>query len=36
MAQNLFVSSRRKLTLLYSIVMIVFLAILIFVMHKTM
>ncbi|MDD6381924.1 sensor histidine kinase [Mitsuokella sp.] len=36
MAQNLFGSSRRKLTLLYSIVMIVFLAILIFVMHKTM
>lgn len=36
MAQNLFGSSRRKLTILYSIVMIVFLAILIFVMHKTM
>ena len=36
MAKNLFGSSRRKLTLLYSIVMIVFLAVLIFVMHKTM
>lgn len=36
MAQNIFGSSRRKLTLLYSIVMIIFLVVLIFAMHKTM
>ena len=35
MAQNIF-GSRRKLTLLYSIVMIIFLVVLIFAMHKTM
>lgn len=36
MAQNIFGSSRRKLTILYSIVMIIFLVVLLFVMHKTM
>lgn len=36
MAQNIFGSSSRKLTLLYSIVMIIFLVVLIFAMHKTM
>ena len=36
MAQNIFGSSRRKLTILYSIVMIIFLGVLLFVMHKTM
>ena len=36
MAQNIFGSSRRKLTLLYSIVMIIVLVVLIFAMHKTM
>lgn len=36
MAQNIFGSSRRKLTILYSIVMIVFLVLLLFAMHKTM
>lgn len=36
MAQNIFGSSRRKLTLLYSIVMIIFLVVLLFAMHKTM
>ncbi|WP_415950229.1 sensor histidine kinase [Mitsuokella jalaludinii] len=36
MAQNIFGSSRRKLTMLYSIVMIIFLVVLIFAMHKTM
>ena len=36
MAHNIFGSSRRKLTLLYSIVMIIFLVVLIFAMHKTM
>ena len=36
MAQNIFGSSRRKLTLLYSIVMTIFLVTLLFAMHKTM
>lgn len=36
MAQNIFGSSRRKLTMLYSIVMIIFLVVLLFAMHKTM
>ncbi|MFV0635842.1 sensor histidine kinase [Mitsuokella sp.] len=36
MAQNIFGSSRRKLTILYSIVMIIFLVVLLFAMHKTM
>lgn len=36
MGQNIFGSSRRKLTLLYSIVMIIFLVVLLFAMHKTM
>lgn len=36
MAQNICGSSRRKLTLLYSIVMIIFLVVLLFAMHKTM
>ncbi len=36
MTQNIFGSSRRKLTILYSIVMIFFLVVLLFVMHKTM
>lgn len=36
MAQNIFGSSRRKLTILYSIVMTIFLVTLLFAMHKTM
>lgn len=36
MAENLFGQSRRKLTMLYSLVMIIFLAVLIFAMHQSM
>lgn len=36
MAENLFGQSRRKLTMLYSLVMIIFLAVLIFAMHESM
>lgn len=36
MAENLFGKSRRKLTMLYSLVMIIFLAVLIFAMHQSM
>ena len=36
MSENIFGKSRRKLTMLYSLVMIVFLAVLIFAMHQSM
>ena len=36
MTENLFGKSRRKLTMLYSLVMIIFLAVLIFAMHQSM
>ena len=36
MSENIFGKSRRKLTMLYSLVMIVFLVVLIFAMHQSM